>query len=158
MKKHLYRTLTPIQEFFKTEASSGIILLIATLLALVIANTGLNTYYGELLQTYLQVGIGVIGERPHARRDHEAAAEIEAVVGVVPIGVGALDIVTANAADLVFRYRDGQQQRIFLGQVDARRLQLPVESHVGAAHNDGVDHIRLLEADTVDDRAELGMA
>ncbi|MEQ8524615.1 Na+/H+ antiporter NhaA [Gracilimonas sp.] len=49
--------ITPIQEFLKTESSSGIILLVTTVLALVIANTPFAGTYFDLFQTHLAVGI-----------------------------------------------------------------------------------------------------
>ncbi len=52
------KTLKPIQEFLRTESSSGIILIIATLLALFVANTGLNGVYESFFQTHFRVGVG----------------------------------------------------------------------------------------------------
>lgn len=49
--------ITPLQEFFKTESSSGIVLMITSLLALVIANSPFSEAYFNLFQTYLTVGI-----------------------------------------------------------------------------------------------------
>ncbi len=49
--------ITPIQEFFKTESSSGIVLLITSVLALVIANSPFSQAYFDFFQTYLTVGI-----------------------------------------------------------------------------------------------------
>jgi len=49
--------LTPIQEFLKTESSSGIVLLITTILALLIANSPLADGYFTLFQTKINVGI-----------------------------------------------------------------------------------------------------
>lgn len=50
--------LRPIQEFMHTESSSGIILVVATLLALLVANTGLNGGYQAWLNSYITVGAG----------------------------------------------------------------------------------------------------
>lgn len=47
--------LKPIQEFFHTESSSGIILMISTALALVIANTPLADAYFSFFQNYVTV-------------------------------------------------------------------------------------------------------
>lgn len=49
--------INPIQDFFKTESSSGIVLLITTIFALVIANTPFADLYFNLFQTHLTVGI-----------------------------------------------------------------------------------------------------
>lgn len=49
--------ITPLQEFFKTESSSGIVLMITSLLALIIANSPFSEAYFDLFQTYLTVGI-----------------------------------------------------------------------------------------------------
>jgi len=51
------KVLSPVQEFFKTESSSGIVLIIATICALVIANTPFSEYYFGVFETYLTVGI-----------------------------------------------------------------------------------------------------
>lgn len=47
-----------IREFFRLEAASGILLLIATLLAMLAANTALSGLYDALLQTPVEVRIG----------------------------------------------------------------------------------------------------
>lgn len=49
--------VTPIQEFFKTESSSGIFLLLTTLLALILANSPFAFSYFQLLETELTVGV-----------------------------------------------------------------------------------------------------
>lgn len=49
--------ITPIQEFFKTESSSGIILLISTVLALIIANTPWAGTYFAILETKFAIGV-----------------------------------------------------------------------------------------------------
>lgn len=47
-----------IQDFLKLEAASGIILMIAAVVAIVLANSPLNTYYDLLLQTPVVVAVG----------------------------------------------------------------------------------------------------
>ena len=42
--------------FFRHEASSGIILLLFAILALVLANTSLSTFYNEVLNTQMPLG------------------------------------------------------------------------------------------------------
>ncbi len=49
-----------ISHFFKLESASGIILMFAAMLALVCANTSLQTYYALLLDTPIEVRIGVL--------------------------------------------------------------------------------------------------
>tara|TARA_A100000164_G_scaffold102317_1_gene89591 strand:- start:351 stop:1523 length:1173 start_codon:yes stop_codon:yes gene_type:complete len=51
----------PFKWFFKLEAASGLILLIAAILALVISNSDLNQLYFETLEKYLFVGINNFG-------------------------------------------------------------------------------------------------
>ena len=48
----------PFQEFFKIEASSGIILMVATVIALLLANSPWAADYFHLLETYLSVTFG----------------------------------------------------------------------------------------------------
>ena len=47
----------PFKEFFKLEAASGIFLLIAAALALIISNSFLSDKYFETLSIYLTLGI-----------------------------------------------------------------------------------------------------
>ncbi len=47
-----------IQEFIRLETSGGIILMIAAVLAMIIANSPLATAYDAILGTYIKVGIG----------------------------------------------------------------------------------------------------
>ncbi len=49
-----------ISDFLKLESANGIILMFATVLALVIANTPLQTYYALLLDTPLEIRIGAL--------------------------------------------------------------------------------------------------
>lgn len=58
MKSNLKKIvpISPIQEFFKTESSSGIILLITTVLALIVANSPFSDTYFDILGSYLTVG------------------------------------------------------------------------------------------------------
>ena len=46
----------PFKWFFKLEAASGLLLLIAAALALIISNTNLSVYYFNILNTYILIG------------------------------------------------------------------------------------------------------
>ena len=48
----------PFKEFFKLEAASGLILLFAATIALVISNSNYGNFYFETLQRYISLGIG----------------------------------------------------------------------------------------------------
>ena len=52
------RTQSPFTSFFKLESSSGILLIIATILAFIFANTPLVKFYELLLSTPLEIHIG----------------------------------------------------------------------------------------------------
>ena len=54
----IYQFTRPFQEFFKVEASSGIILMAATALALLLANSPWAADYFHLLETYITVAFG----------------------------------------------------------------------------------------------------
>ncbi len=54
----LVRILGPMQEFIQQSQASGIILLIVTVLALVIANSPLATWYNTLLETHIGLSTG----------------------------------------------------------------------------------------------------
>src|SRR5216683_4597753 len=95
---------------------------------------------------------------PHLlERRHEGL-----VVGIVErlevlhAGIGARDVLPADAVDLVFGHRDGEQR--LLREIDASRLELLVEYDVRAADDDGVDDVGLGQFDLVDHRVELGAA
>ena len=47
---------TPFRWFFKLEAASGLILLIAAILALILSNTNLSSLYFDLLNTHILIG------------------------------------------------------------------------------------------------------
>jgi len=49
--------LSPIKEFIKTESFSGILLMVAAVLALIVANSPLAEFYFQSLQTKLTVGL-----------------------------------------------------------------------------------------------------
>ena len=51
----------PFKWFFKLEAASGLILLIAAILALVISNSGFSDLYFKILKEYLFIGINEFG-------------------------------------------------------------------------------------------------
>ena len=48
----------PFKWFFKLEAASGLVLLFAAAIALIISNSDLSTYYKDILNTYFGIGIG----------------------------------------------------------------------------------------------------
>lgn len=50
--------IRPFQQFFRLEAASGILLLVAAILALIAANSPLAALYFHLFETHLYVGIG----------------------------------------------------------------------------------------------------
>lgn len=50
-----------IEEFIKKESSSGIILILVTLLALILQNSFLTDFYSNLLDTPVQISIGTFG-------------------------------------------------------------------------------------------------
>ena len=51
----------PFKWFFKLEAASGLVLLFAAIIALIVSNTELNTYYLEILGKKFGFGIGKFG-------------------------------------------------------------------------------------------------
>ena len=48
----------PFKWFFKLEAASGLVLLFAAAIALIISNGDLSTYYEDILNTYFGIGVG----------------------------------------------------------------------------------------------------
>ena len=52
------KTFSRIQEFIKMETSGGVVLMIAAIFAMIIANTPLSANYDLILGTYIKVGIG----------------------------------------------------------------------------------------------------
>ena len=51
----------PFKWFFKLEAASGLILLIAAILALIISNSNFSNLYFQSLHKYLFIGINEFG-------------------------------------------------------------------------------------------------
>ena len=51
----------PFKWFFKLEAASGLVLLIATILALIISNSFYSELYFQTLEKYLFIGINQFG-------------------------------------------------------------------------------------------------
>ena len=49
----------PFKEFFKLESASGLILLLAAAIALVISNSDYQAFYFDTLQKYISLGIGI---------------------------------------------------------------------------------------------------
>src|SRR6056297_1342034 len=63
--KKSFNPLTPFQEFFKTESSSGIVLLAVTLLALLLANSPAANNYFSFFEAHLTVGFpGLTIDKP----------------------------------------------------------------------------------------------
>ena len=52
------KTISRIQSFMKMEASSGLVLMVIALLAVIAANSALSVYYEGFLGTYITVGVG----------------------------------------------------------------------------------------------------
>ena len=75
---------------------------------------------------------------------------------VLHAGIGARDVLAADAVDFVLGHRDRQQR--LLREVDAGRLELLVEGDVRTADHVGEDHVGLGQLDLVDHRIELGAA
>lgn len=50
-----------IQRFFKTESAGGIILMLAALLAMIMSNTGLSSFYDHLIHTPVSIMFGDVG-------------------------------------------------------------------------------------------------
>ncbi len=48
----------PFKWFFKLEAASGLVLLFAAIIALVISNSEMSIHYYEILNSYLSLGLG----------------------------------------------------------------------------------------------------
>ena len=48
----------PFKWFLKLEAASGLVLLFAAAIALIISNSDLSTYYEDILNTYFSIGVG----------------------------------------------------------------------------------------------------
>ena len=51
----------PFKWFFRLEAASGLVLLIAAIIALVLSNSSLSTYYFDALNTYIFIGLKSFG-------------------------------------------------------------------------------------------------
>ena len=52
---------TPFKWFFKLEAASGLLLLISAVIALILSNTNLQSYYFDILNTHLLIGTKTFG-------------------------------------------------------------------------------------------------
>ena len=58
----MIKTLSkPFKWFFKLEAASGLVLLIAAIIALYISNSNFSSLYFDTLNTYLFIGINSFG-------------------------------------------------------------------------------------------------
>ena len=51
----------PFKWFFKLEAASGLVLLFAAIIALIVSNTDLSIYYKDILDSNFRLGIGKFG-------------------------------------------------------------------------------------------------
>ena len=49
----------PFKWFFKLEAASGLVLLFAAVIALIISNSDLSNAYFDILNSYLKLGVGI---------------------------------------------------------------------------------------------------
>ena len=49
----------PFKEFFKLESASGLVLLFAATIALIISNSNLEAVYFNTLEKYITLGIGI---------------------------------------------------------------------------------------------------
>src|SRR5690554_4161058 len=83
---------------------------------------------------------------------------IRQALEVLHRGIGTFNVLATDTEDFILGDRDGQQGEVFLGHVQTRGLELTVEGHVGATDHRGEDHVRLAQADAVDDGVEAGMA
>ena len=51
----------PFKWFFKLEAASGLVLLIAAIFALIISNSNIKEFYFDTLEEYLFIGVNNLG-------------------------------------------------------------------------------------------------
>jgi len=58
---HLDKLAKPLQDFFRLESSSGLVLMVATVLALLAANSPLAPFYAMFLDLPLEIRIGTFG-------------------------------------------------------------------------------------------------
>ncbi len=59
LEKSFQQAMTPFEEFVRDQASSGLVLMAMTICAMVIANSGLNTLYQNILHTPVTIGGGI---------------------------------------------------------------------------------------------------
>lgn len=57
-RERIYRLVRPLEEFGSTEASSGIVIVIAVVLAMIAANTALSTHYDDFIHYHIAVDLG----------------------------------------------------------------------------------------------------
>ena len=57
-RERIYRLVRPFQEFGQTEASSGIVIIIAVVLAMIAANTALSSYYLDFIHHHIAIDLG----------------------------------------------------------------------------------------------------
>lgn len=57
LEKSFRRVMTPLEHFLHNETASGILLMIATVAALVLANSGLHHYYHDFFHAHITIGI-----------------------------------------------------------------------------------------------------
>nr|WP_315980224.1 Na+/H+ antiporter NhaA [Aliamphritea spongicola] len=57
--------MTTLRSFLKREAAGGVLLMLATVLALLIANSPLAEYYGLLINLIASVSLGISPSKSH---------------------------------------------------------------------------------------------
>lgn len=57
LEKSFARVMTPLEHFLHNETASGILLMIATIAALIMANSGLHHYYHDFFHTHINIGV-----------------------------------------------------------------------------------------------------
>ena len=59
-RARIIRLVRPFQEFGRTEASSGIVIISAVLLALIAANTPLSDLYEDFIHHHIAIDVGLL--------------------------------------------------------------------------------------------------
>ena len=72
----------PFKWFFKLEAASGLILLFAAIIALIVSNSDLSSLYFSTLNKYLFIGINDFG-LPQSLIDYSAIKKDVTIIGVL---------------------------------------------------------------------------
>ena len=105
----------PFKWFFKLEAASGLVLLFAAIIALIISNSELSDLYFSTLNKYLFLGINEFGiklsVKPQINEGNSIKLDIEQEVSSLsgPISAGSAEIVTnKRAIETVVMVEDNQ--------------------------------------------------